>query len=163
VGRVARSKNKMTRSLKSGVNVRKVRQPAIWSSWRRSYTAKAGVQAMSQKVSIVKANRGLHLLQRRFTNTLVRTDEVTELADRFSSLHGERLALIASTWHLSSRLLSDFGAAHGSDLTPLVDLLQDALRDYAGATGIAHGQIERAVRDLIQAGQTAAVLASLPD
>jgi len=118
---------------------------------------------MSQKVSTAKANRGVHLIQRRSTNTLPRTDEVTELADRFSSVHGERLALLASTWHLSSRLLSDFGAAHGSDLTPLVDLLQDALRDYAGAAGIANGHIERAVRDLVQAGQTAAVLASLPD
>lgn len=94
---------------------------------------------------------------------LPRTDEVTELAARDSHDHGADAAAIACLWHLSSKLLTDFGTDNGTDLKPMVDLLQRALRNHAAGAGVSEAQVQGALLDLRRAGETAAYLHSLPD
>lgn len=91
-----------------------------------------------------------------------RTDEVTELAARYSRAHGEAAA-IACVWHLATKLLTEFGSANGSDLKPMVDLVQRSLRTHGAVAGVSDAAIQGALLDLKRAGETAAILHSLPD
>lgn len=94
---------------------------------------------------------------------LDKTDEVVELATRFADAHSKDAALMASLWHLSFTLLTDFGARYGTNPAPLVDLLRKALHQQAILMGFGAEAVHKALLALQQAGETAQILDSLPD
>lgn len=89
--------------------------------------------------------------------------ELGQLVSGLKASHASETLVLAATRQLATSLLRRFGRQHGSDLSALVDTLQDCFHSHLFYRRIAPGAVDHAAAGIRHAGKTVAHLDALKD
>lgn len=87
--------------------------------------------------------------------------ELGELVSGLEASHASETLILAATRQLATSLLRRFARQHGSDLSALVETLQDCFYSHLFYRQIAPGEVDNAAAAISNAGKTAVYLDAL--